>query len=130
MAFHTTRQRERAPPSAVARRSVRLHCLPHRQGSSRLSRTVWDTPHQLKVEETPGACGAAVRELSSSAEPRTCGLADGLGLGEGLVTCARPARIRLSPHRAARPRTGWPGWRELDLGAAPHLNAAAGIGLG
>ena len=86
------------------------------RGCGRLS----DAPDQFKVELAPSACGAAAPELGGGAEPRAYGLADGLGLGEGLVTCARPARIRLSPHRAARP-TGSPGWRELDVGAAPHL---------
>ena len=38
---------------------------------------------QLKTPQN--ACGAAVRELSSGAEPRACGLADDLGLGEALV---------------------------------------------
>lgn len=52
-----------------------------------------DAPDQVKVEATPSACGAAGHELRSGAEPRACGLADGLGLGEGLVACARPARI-------------------------------------
>ena len=79
-----------------------------------------DAPHQLKVESTPSACGAAAQELGGGAEPCAYGLADGLGLGEGLVPCARPARIRLSPHRAARPK-GSPVWRNLDVGAAPHL---------
>ena len=61
-------------------------------------------PDQFKVELTASACGAAVRELGSGAEPRAYGLADGLGLGEGLVACAWPARIRLSPYGTARPR--------------------------
>ena len=77
-------------------------------------------PDQFRVELTASACGAAVHELGGGAEPRAYGLADGLGLGEGLVACAWPARIRLPPHGAARPR-GSPGWRELDVGAAPHL---------
>ena len=84
-----------------------------------------DAPHQLKVKQTPSACGAAVQELGSGAEPRAYGLADGLGLGEGLVTCARPARFRRSPHRAARP-TRAPGLRELDVGAAANLWTGVG----
>ena len=79
-----------------------------------------DAPDQFRVEATASALCAAAPELGGGAEPRACVLADGLGLGEGLVTCARPARIRLSPHRAARP-LGSPGWRGLDVGAAPHL---------
>ena len=79
-----------------------------------------DAPDQFKVEEAASACGAAVQELGGGAEPRAYGSADGLGLGEGLVPSARPARIRLSPHRAARPK-GLPGRRGLDVGAAPHL---------
>ena len=63
-------------------------------------------PDQFEVELTPSACGAAVFKLGSGAEPRACGLADGLGLGERLISCALPARIRLA-HRAARP-TGPP----------------------
>ena len=62
-----------------------------------------DAPDQFRVELAPSACGAAAPELGGGAEPRAYSLADGLGLGEGLLSCARPARIRRSPHRAARP---------------------------
>ena len=64
------------------------------RGRGRLS----DAPDQFKVKATPSACGAAAQELGGGAEPRAYGLADGLGLGEGLVqravggACARRAR--------------------------------------
>ena len=50
-----------------------------------------NAPHKFKVEETASACGAAGHELGSGAEPGALGSADGLGLGEGLVACARLA---------------------------------------
>ena len=86
-----------------------------------------DAPHQLRVEATPSSSGAAAQELGSGAEPGTCGLADGLGLGEGLVARALPPRIRLPPHRAARPKAG-PAWG-LDVGAAPHLWPRIGVAV-
>ena len=49
-----------------------------------------DAPDQIKVEATASARGAAGHELGSGAEPRACAIADGLGLGKGLVACARP----------------------------------------
>merc|ERR1719217_415676 len=59
-------------------------------------------PDQFKVELTASVCGAAALQLGGGAEPRAYGLADGLGLGEGLVPCApAPARTRLAAAEAA-----------------------------
>ena len=47
-------------------------------------------PDQLLIVATARAYRAAVLEFGHGAEPGTCGLADGLGLGEGLVATALP----------------------------------------
>ena len=71
----------------MCRRSVAREKRPGAEGEES------DAPDQFKVELTASACGAAGRELGSGAEPRAYGLADGLGLSEGLVAFARPASI-------------------------------------
>ena len=47
-------------------------------------------PDQLRIVATARAYRAAVLDLGDGAEPGACGLADGLGLGEGLVATANP----------------------------------------
>ena len=42
-------------------------------------------PDQLRIVATARAYRAAVLDLGDGAEPGACGLADGFGLGEGLV---------------------------------------------
>ena len=48
------------------------------------------SPDQFLIVATARAYRAAVLELGDGAESGACGLADGLGLGEGLVATAPP----------------------------------------
>ena len=97
--------RSSMPPARVERERAHGRLARRVRGSScvKKKRCKWsrpsaagkgsDAPDQFRVESTASACGTAGRELGSGAEPRACGLADDLGLGKGLVACARPARI-------------------------------------
>ena len=79
-----------------------------------------DGPDQLTIELTARGRRAAGLELGDGAEPGAGSIADGLGLGKGLVALAAEALVGSTPHRAAR--TLLPaGIRELGVGAAPHL---------
>ena len=79
-----------------------------------------DGPDQVIIEATARVCRAAGLELGDGAEPGAGSIADGLGLGKGLVALAAEALVGSAPHRAAR--TLLPaGKRELGVGAAPHL---------
>ena len=79
------------PPLHLLDLDILLYGLTLRRGPG--MRGLRDAPDQFKVEATATALCAAAPELGGGAEPRAYGLADGLGLGEGLVSCARPARI-------------------------------------
>ena len=79
-----------------------------------------DGPHQVIIEETARALRAPALELGDGAEPGAGSIADGLGLGKGLVALAAEALVRSAPHRAARILQP-AGIRELGVGAAPHL---------
>ena len=65
------------------------------------------------------ACRAAGLELGDGAKPGVDFIAEGFGLGEGLVVFAVEALVGTSPHRAVRILQ--PGGRKLSVGAAPHL---------
>ena len=79
-----------------------------------------DAPDQVTIESTARACGAATRKLGDGTEPGAGSIADGFGLGKGLVAVATEGLVeRTSPHRTARILQ--PGGRELGFGAAPHL---------
>ena len=79
-----------------------------------------DAPDQVTIEPTARACRAATRKLVDGTEPGPGSIADGFGLGKGLVAVATEGLVKgTSPHRTARILQ--PGGSELGFGAAPHL---------
>ena len=78
-----------------------------------------DAPDQVTIEPTARACRAATLKLVHGTEPGPGSIADGFGLGKGLVAVATEVLVRASPHRTARILQ--PGGSELGFGAAPHL---------
>jgi len=82
-----------------------------------------DAPDQVTIEPAARACRAATLKLVHGTEPGPDSIADGFGLGEGLVAVATEVLVgvlvRASPHRTARILQ--PGGSEWGFGAAPHL---------